>query len=134
MLLYLGIVIALIMQNNPLTRQLWKLPSLIMSMNTTIDIDKLKFDQLTESKPPRLYQVIMLNDDFTTMDFVMEVLIDIFRKSAEEAERIMLTIHYQGKGICGVYSKDIAATRVKQVHQLARLEQHPLKCTMEPAP
>ena len=122
------------MQNNPLTRQLWKLPSLIMSTNTIIDINKLKFEQLTETKPPPLYQVIMLNDDFTTMDFVMDVLMSIFKKSAEEAERIMLTIHYQGKGICGVYVKDIAATRIQQVHQLARLEQHPLKCIMEPVP
>lgn len=126
--------VALIMQNNLLTRQLWKLPSLIMSTNTTIDIEKLKFEQQTQSKPPPLYQVIMLNDDFTTMDFVMEVLMGIFRKSAQEAERIMLTIHYQGKGICGKYPKDIAATRIQQVHQLARLEQHPLKCIMEPAP
>lgn len=134
MLLYLVIVITLIMQNNPLTRQLWKLPSLIMSTNTTIDIDKLKFEQLTNSKPPPLYQVIMLNDDFTTMDFVMEVLMGIFKKPADEAERIMLTIHYQGRGICGLYPKDIAATRIQQVHQLAQLEQHPLKCLMEPSP
>lgn len=118
-------------------RQLWKLPSLSissMSTNVTIDKEKQLDTQLSKAAPPPLYQVIMLNDDFTTMDFVIDVLTSIFKKSADEAERIMLTIHYQGRGVCGVYPKDIAATRIQQVHQLAQLEQHPLKCIMEQAP
>ena len=105
-----------------------------MSANTTIDKEKLKAELVAEIKPPPMYQVIMLNDDFTTMDFVVDVLMSIFKKTADEAERIMLNIHYQGRGLCGVYPKDIAATRILQVHQLAQLEQHPLKCIMEPAP
>ena len=107
-----------------------------MSTNTTTTIDKEKqlTEQLSQAAPPPLYQVIMLNDDFTTMDFVLHVLMRTFKKSADDAERIMLTIHYQGRGICGVYPKDIAATRIEQVHQLAQLEQHPLKCIMELAP
>ena len=105
-----------------------------MSTNTTIDKEKMKAELATKSQPPPLYQVIMLNDDFTTMEFVVQVLTTVFRNTAPEAERIMLTIHYQGRGICGVYPKDIAATRIQQVHQLAELEQHPLKCVMEPAP
>ena len=105
-----------------------------MSTNTTIDKEKMKAELATKSQPPPLYQVIMLNDDFTTMEFVVQVLTTVFRKTAPEAERIMLTIHYQGRGICGVYPKDIAATRIQQVHQLAELEQHPLKCVMEHEP
>lgn len=120
--------------NNSESRQLWKLPSLIMSTNTTIDKEKLKAELSAHVKPPPLYQVIMLNDDFTTMDFVIDVLVGVFKKSAEEAERIMLTIHYQGRGICGIYPKDVALTRILQVHQYAQQEQHPLKCIIEPAP
>lgn len=105
-----------------------------MSTNITIDKQRQKAELSAKLAPPPLYQVIMLNDDFTTMDFVVNVLMQIFRKNIDEAERIMLTIHHQGKGICGVYPKDIAATRIHQVHQLAQLEQHPLKCVMEPAP
>ena len=120
------------MLKKPSSRQLWKLPSFFTIIMTTINKEKLKSELAIDSKPPPMYQVIMLNDDFTTMDFVIEVLQLIFRKSAEEAERIMLTIHYQGKGICGVYTKDVAATRVAQVHQLAQNEQHPLKCVIEP--
>jgi len=83
------------------------------------------------SRPP-MYQVVMLNDDFTPMDFVVSVLMRVFHKSAPEAERIMLKIHYEGRGICGVYPHDVAETRVELVHQLARSSEHPLKCVMEP--
>lgn len=105
-----------------------------MSTNTTIDKEKLKAELTVDMVPPPLYQVIMLNDDFTTMDFVVDVLMHVFRKSADEAERIMLTIHYQCRAVCGIYPKDIAATRIHQVHQLAQQAQHPLKCIMEPVP
>ena len=103
-----------------------------MSLNITINKEKLKEELKTETKPPPLYRVVMLNDDFTTMEFVIEVLRGVFHKNADEAERIMLSIHYQGRGVCGVYPKDIAQTRIQQVHLLAQAEQHPLKCIMEP--
>ncbi len=103
-----------------------------MSLNITINENELKEEQKVDVKPPPFYKVIMLNDDFTTMEFVVGVLMGIFHKTAEEAEQIMLTIHYQGRGVCGIYPKDIAQTRIQQVHLLAQTEQHPLKCIMEP--
>jgi ATP-dependent Clp protease adaptor protein ClpS len=89
-----------------------------------------------ESKlaPPPLYQVVLLNDDYTPMEFVVSVLQRIFGKSEDEASRIMLKVHHEGRGVCGVYPRDIAATRVEMVRQLARSRQHPLQCVMEPAP
>lgn len=88
----------------------------------------------TRLKPPPRYQVLLINDDFTPMDFVVDVLMRFFSKTANEAMTIMLQVHNQGKGICGVYTKDIAATKVTMVMQYARSHQHPLLCTMEPAP
>ncbi len=84
--------------------------------------------------PPPLYQVVLLNDDYTPMEFVVHVLQQIFHKSEEDAARIMLLVHHEGRGVCGVYPRDIAATRVEMVRQLARTHQHPLQCVMEPAP
>lgn len=83
------------------------------------------------AKPP-MYQVIMLNDDYTPMDFVVSVLMHVFKKSLPEAERIMLKVHNEGRGVCGVYTHEIAETRIATVHQLARTREHPLKCVMEP--
>jgi len=90
-----------------------------------------KTDQ--EVREPKMYRVILHNDDYTTMDFVVEVLIRIFRKPAAEATRIMLDVHRKGKGICGVYPYDIAATRVAQVREMARTREFPLKCSLEEA-
>ncbi len=86
-----------------------------------------------EIREPKMYRVILHNDDYTTMDFVIEVLISIFNKPAADATRIMLDVHQRGKGVCGVYTYDIAATRVNCVHQLARLREFPLKCSLEKA-
>jgi ATP-dependent Clp protease adaptor protein ClpS len=86
-----------------------------------------------ELREPKMYRVILHNDDYTTMDFVIEVLISIFHKPAADATRIMLDVHKKGKGICGVYTYDIAATRVSLVHQLARMREFPLKCSLEEA-
>jgi ATP-dependent Clp protease adaptor protein ClpS len=89
-----------------------------------------------ETKPkllkPRLYKVILLNDDFTPMEFVVMVLERFFRKNREEATRIMLHVHQRGLGICGVYAYEIAETKVRQVLSYAKEHRHPLQCTLEP--
>ena len=82
-------------------------------------------------KPPRRYQVLLLNDDFTPMDFVVEVLSRFFGLNSTTAETIMMQIHQQGKGLCGVYSKETAEMKVNQVNTFARENGHPLKCQME---
>ncbi len=84
-----------------------------------------------ELKKPPLYKVILLNDDFTPMEFVVHVLEAIFSHNRESATRIMLNVHKSGKGICGIYTKDIAETKVTQVNSYARENKHPLLCDME---
>jgi ATP-dependent Clp protease adaptor protein ClpS len=84
-----------------------------------------------EVKTPRMYRVLMHNDHYTTMDFVVEVLIKVFHKTAAEATRIMLEIHNKGMGICGVYTYDIAVTKISRVHQMAKMKNFPLKCSFE---
>lgn len=83
-------------------------------------------------KRPRKYKVILLNDDYTPMEFVIEVLVTFFRLNEEMATRVMLQVHTQGRGVCGIYTRDIAETRVAQVNDFARHNQHPLLCSMEP--
>ncbi|PIF04627.1 MAG: ATP-dependent Clp protease adaptor ClpS [Arcobacter sp.] len=80
-----------------------------------------------ELQEPKKYKVLLLNDDFSTMDFVIEVLTKIFRKSLEEAGKIMLDVHNNGKAICGVYTKEIALTKVAQVKTMAKKAKYPLK-------
>jgi len=79
-----------------------------------------------------MFQVLMLNDDFTPMEFVVMVLQEFFSKDRESATQIMLKIHLDGKGVCGVYSKDVAATKVDQVLDAAKKSGHPLQCVSEP--
>ncbi len=81
--------------------------------------------------PPPLYTVILLNDDFTPMEFVVEVLQKYFSMNREQATQIMLKVHMEGRGVCGVYPRDLAATKVEQVTAFARGNQHPLACVME---
>ncbi len=81
-----------------------------------------------------MYQVILLNDDFTPMDFVVRILVELFYLSTEQAERVMLEVHHKGRGVCGLFTREIAETRVAQVNQVARQNEHPLLCVMEPAP
>ena len=83
-------------------------------------------------QPPQMYQVVMLNDDFTPMEFVVLVLQEFFSKDREAATQIMLKIHLDGRGVCGVYSRDVAATKVEQVQEAARQAGHPLQCVYEP--
>ena len=80
---------------------------------------------------PPMYRVLLLNDDYTTMDFVVDVLMSVFQKSPGEATRIMLNVHRSGFGVCGIYSFEIAETKVETVHALAHERGFPLKCTME---
>lgn len=89
--------------------------------------------ETTALTPPSMYKVVLVNDDFTPMDFVVLVLQKYFHKDAVTATRIMLKIHHKGKGVCGIFPKDIASTKVEQVLRHARQEGHPLQCTMEEA-
>jgi len=82
-------------------------------------------------RPPFLYKVLLHNDDYTTMEFVVEVLRHVFKRSFEEATMIMLNVHRSGLGVCGVFTYEIAETKVDMVHTLARERGFPLKCTME---
>jgi ATP-dependent Clp protease adaptor protein ClpS len=84
-----------------------------------------------KTKKPSLYKVLILNDDYTPMEFVVHVLERFFAKSREEAVQIMLHVHRHGVGMCGVYTFEVAETKVAQVIELARRHQHPLQCTME---
>jgi len=83
-------------------------------------------------KKPPLYKVILLNDDYTPMEFVVRVLERFFHKNREEATHIMLHVHQKGMGICGVFTREVAETKVRQVMLFAAENQHPLQCTMEP--
>ena len=88
--------------------------------------------QLQRVEPPRLYQVLMLNDDFTPMEFVVAVIQEFFSKDRETATQIMLKVHLDGRGVCGVYTRDVAQTKVDQVLDAAREAGHPLQCVSEP--
>jgi ATP-dependent Clp protease adaptor protein ClpS len=88
--------------------------------------------RLEKVKPPQMYQVVLLNDDYTPMEFVVVVIQEFFNKDRETATQIMLKIHLDGKGVCGVYSKDVAATKVDQVTEAAKKSGHPLQCVSEP--
>lgn len=84
-----------------------------------------------KAKPPRMYKVILFNDDYTTMDFVIEVLQRFFALNRERAMQIMLKVHNEGSAVCGVYSLDVAETKVTQVSEFAKQHGHPLRCSME---
>jgi len=85
----------------------------------------------TKPKKPAMYKVLMLNDDYTPMEFVVHVLESFFGKSREEATEIMLAVHHRGVGVCGVYTYEVAETKVNQVVEYARKHEHPLQCTLE---
>ncbi len=85
----------------------------------------------TRVKPPPLYKVILLNDDYTPMDFVVVVLQTVFSMTREKATQVMLQVHREGMGVCGTFTREVAAAKVDQVIDIARKHQHPLQCTME---
>lgn len=84
-----------------------------------------------KSKPPSLYKVILFNDDYTTMEFVIEVLERFFSMNRERALQIMLKVHNEGSAVCGIYSRDVAETKIAQVAEFAKQHGHPLRCGME---
>jgi len=110
-------------------------------MNEDDDVDVRKGDPSigvatrtrTRTKKPTPYRVLMLNDDYTPMEFVVLVLQRFFRMNMEEATRVMLHVHQRGVGVCGVFSYEVAETKVSQVIDFARQNQHPLQCTLEKA-
>ncbi|MBU6188363.1 MAG: ATP-dependent Clp protease adapter ClpS [Betaproteobacteria bacterium] len=83
--------------------------------------------------PPPMYQVVLLNDDYTPMEFVVIVLQKFFSMTRENATQVMFAVHREGRGVCGVYPRDLAATKVEQVSSFSRQHQHPLQCVMEEA-
>ena len=86
-----------------------------------------------ETAKPPLYRVVLLNDDYTPMDFVVTVLETFFTMTRQQATQVMLHVHTRGKGICGTYTREVAETKVTQVNEFSRSHQHPLLCTMEKA-
>ncbi|MDY0137223.1 MAG: ATP-dependent Clp protease adapter ClpS [Thiomicrospira sp.] len=94
--------------------------------------DQLLLEKVRQqTKPPKRYKVVLLNDDFTPMDFVIDVLMRFFALDEAKATQIMLAVHHQGKGICGIYSREVAETKAYQVNQYARAHHHPLMCQIE---
>ena len=103
--------------------------------NNNINLDEPQKGVLLNTKPktkkPSLYKVVLLNDDYTPMEFVIYVIEKLFNKNREEATRIMLHVHQNGLGICGIYTYEVAETKSKAVINLAKSNQHPLQCTIE---
>ncbi len=93
--------------------------------------EEVTYETKDEVREPSMFRVLLHNDDYTTMEFVIEILIIVFNKSPEEAVEIMLNVHRKGIGICGVYTYEVSETKVNIVHVLARENGFPLKCTME---
>ena len=102
-----------------------------MAFNNSEISEKHSTSAIDKTKEPSMYKVILHNDDYTTMDFVIQVLMTIFHKSYAEAEQIMLKVHKEGYGICGIYTYEIAETKVNEVHVLSRQNEFPLKCSFE---
>lgn len=108
-----------------------------MSGNTDHKLDHEHGLAVEEARPevarPPMYQVILLNDDYTPMDFVVHILQSFFGFAYERAHEVMLNVHLRGRGICGLYTREVAETKVTQVNEFARSNHHPLLCTMEKA-
>ena len=104
---------------------------MVIRKTTQREGDALLLPDKSKTTPPPMFKVFLLNDDYTPMDFVIVVLERFFGLGREQATRVMLKVHREGKGLCGVYPKDVAATKVEQVGAFARQYQHPLACMME---
>ncbi len=110
-------------------------PAVVQGMASKPDSDSDSGTAVQDAKPalkkPPLFKVVLLNDDYTPMEFVVEVLETFFSMNREQATQVMLTVHTRGKGVCGIYTRDIAETKAAQVNQYAREHQHPLLCEIE---
>lgn len=103
-----------------------------MGHNISPEIEESALSDIEdEIKEPSMYRVLLHNDDYTTMDFVVEILVTVFQKSIEDAILIMLNVHRQGRGMCGLYTLEVAETKMNSVHALARDKGFPLKCSIE---
>jgi ATP-dependent Clp protease adaptor protein ClpS len=102
-----------------------------MAKNKTTNQEDILTREREKLQEPHLYKVLLHNDDYTTMDFVIMILETIFHKNTDEATRIMLNVHNQGQGIAGVYNREIGESKVASVHRMARKNQYPLKCSLE---
>ncbi|OGV44399.1 MAG: ATP-dependent Clp protease adapter ClpS [Legionellales bacterium RIFCSPHIGHO2_12_FULL_42_9] len=102
------------------------------AFDSILEEGKILVQNVLELKPPKKYKVILLNDDYTPMEFVVVVLMRFFHLSGEAATEVMLQVHFQGKGVCGVFTRDVAETKVMLVNDYARSNEHPLLCIMEP--
>lgn len=103
-----------------------------MSEKTQGNIGLLDKEETRKAPPPKLYNVVLINDDFTTVDFVTNLLTDIFKKNREQAFVIALDVHKKGKGIGGTYTRDVAETKIQNAVERARRQEHPLLLTLEP--
>ena len=101
------------------------------SVGSDLEGQLVTLEAKPEVKQPPRYRVVLLNDDYTPMEFVITVLMTFFRMNVEKATQVMLAIHTQGKGVCGIYSRDIAETKSAQVNQYSRQNKHPLLCEVE---
>ena len=110
-----------------------KTPGMSNPINPSLEDTILLEKQAEKLKAPSMYKVLLMNDDYTPMEFVVMVIQEYFNKDHETATRIMLQVHLVGKGVCGIFTRDVAATKVHQVIELAREAGHPLQCTMEEA-
>ena len=121
------------MRSNPLINNVFR----AMSSTERPDRDHEHGAVVEVAKPklarPPLYTVLLMNDDYTPMDFVIEVLMGFFSMDEEKATQVMLHVHTRGRGVCGVYTREVAESKVSQVNDFARMHQHPLLCTMEKA-
>lgn len=104
-----------------------------MTEEKTSGQDSVATEDLVEIKEPKLYKVLLHNDDYTSMEFVISILENIFNKSTPDATQIMLNVHHEGRGIAGVYTREIGETKISIVHQLAEKNGFPLRCSMEVA-
>jgi ATP-dependent Clp protease adaptor protein ClpS len=106
---------------------------MVVEMTSPNDPSTILERQEAKTKPPPMFQVLLLNDDFTPMEFVVVVLQKFFGMGREKATQVMLAVHREGRGVCGLYPRDIASTKVEQVCSFSRQHQHPLQCVMEEA-
>lgn len=102
-----------------------------MSENNNHSEGSVVTESIVDVKEPQLYKVLLHNDDYTTMEFVISILENVFHRTANDATQIMLNVHNEGVGVAGIYTKEICETKIAVVHQLAKKNQFPLRCSME---